>query len=337
MRPTCGMDCLDVVEAGRIASGGGRGAGVWEDLAVPRRASIVDLVLLGVAVVAVSSSAPLIRAAAAPTLAIALWRNLLALPATGAWVLLRAGERAGWRARSLDERRLSRRSGLLLAGHFATWVPSLSFTSVASSVALVATQPVWAALIARRRGEHVGRGTVAGIAVAFAGALALTGVDLTISARALFGDLLALAGGILAAAYVTVGAQVRQTLSTAAYTLSCYGTAAAALLAVCVVSRQDLWGYDGATWLAIVGLVAGPQLLGHTLVNRVLRTISPTIVSVAILFEILGASVLAWLVFDEVPPAAAWPAAALIATGVVLVVRDSRRPGELVEPSGVVT
>jgi len=303
---------------------------------VSRRAPLLDLVLLGVAVLAVSTSAPLIRGAAAPTLAIAFWRNALALPVVGGWVLLRSDERAGWRARTLDERRLSRRSGLLLAAHFATWVPSLSFTSVSSSVALVATQPVWAALIARRRGEDVGRGTFIGIGVAFAGALVLTGVDLSISARALFGDLLALAGGVLAAAYVTVGAEVRQTISTGAYTLSCYGTAALALLAVCVVSGQDLWGYDGGTWLAIAGLVVGAQLLGHTLVNRVLRSISPTIVSVAILFEILGASLLAWWAFDEVPPAAAWPAAALIAAGVVLVLRDSRRPGELVEPSGVV-
>lgn len=301
-----------------------------------RRAPLADLLLLGVAVVAVSTSAPLVRGAAAPTLAIAFWRNALALPVVGAWVLLRPDERAGWRARTPDERRLSRRSGLLLATHFATWVPSLSFTSVSSSVALVATQPVWAALIARRRGEDVGRGTFVGIGVAFAGALVLTGVDLSISARALFGDVLALAGGILAAAYVTVGAQVRQTISTGAYTLSCYGTAAAALLAVCVVGRQDLWGYDGGAWLAIAGLVVGAQLLGHTLVNRVLRVLSPTVVSVAILFEILGASLIAWWAFDEVPPAAAWPAALLIAAGVVLVVRDSRRPGELVEPSGMV-
>lgn len=301
-----------------------------------RRVPVLDLVLLGVAVLAVSTSAPLIRGAAAPTLAIAFWRNALALPVVGGWVLLRPDERAGWRDRTRDERRLSRRSGLLLAAHFATWVPSLSFTSVSSSVALVATQPVWAALIARRRGEDVGRGTFIGIGVAFTGALVLTGVDLSISARALFGDLLALAGGVLAAAYVTVGAEVRQTISTGAYTLSCYGTAAVALLAVCVVSGQDLWGYDGSTWLAIAGLVVGAQLLGHTLVNRVLRSISPTIVSVAILFEILGASLLAWWAFAEVPPVAAWPAAGLIAAGVILVVRDNRRPSELVEPSGVV-
>lgn len=296
----------------------------------------LELLLLGIAVAAVSTSAPLIRGAAAPTLAIAFWRNALALPPLAAWVVARPGERAAWQARTPEERRLSRISGGLLAAHFATWVPSLSFTSVASSVALVATQPVWAALIARRRGEHVGRGTWAGIGVAFAGALVLTGVDLSISGRALFGDLLALLGGMLAAAYVTVGADVRRTVPTGAYALACYTTAAIALLGLCVVSGQELWGYDGGTWLAILGLVVGAQLLGHTLVNRVLVAISATTVSVAILFEILGASVIAWLAFDEVPPAAAWPAAALIAAGVVLVVRDSSRPAEIVEPGGMV-
>ena len=298
---------------------------------------LLDLVLLGVAVVAVSTSAPLIRGAAAPTLAIALWRNVLALPVVGGWVLLRPDERAGWRERTADERRLSRRAGLFLAAHFATWVPSLSFTSVSSSVALVATQPVWAALMARRRGDHVGHGTWIGISVSFAGALLLTGVDLSISARALFGDLLALLGGVLAAAYVTVGSDVRRTVSTGAYALACYSTAAGVLLAVCLVGRQSLWGYDGDTWLAIAGLVIGAQLLGHTLVNRVLHAISPTIVSVAILFEILGASLIAWLAFEEVPPAGAWPAAVLIAAGVVLVIRDSSRPASLVEPDGLVT
>ena len=121
-----------------------------------------------------------------------------------------ARERAGWRARSARDRRLSRLSGAFLAAHFATWIPSLSFTTVASSVALVATQPVWAALIARQRGEHIHRQTWIGIGLALAGTLVLTGVDLSISGRALFGDLLALVGGMLAAAYVTVGGEVRQ-------------------------------------------------------------------------------------------------------------------------------
>ena len=296
----------------------------------------LELLLLGVAVVAVSTSAPLIRGAAAPALALAAWRNVLAVPPLALWVFGRREERAAWGTRTHEARRLSRWSGLLLAAHFATWVPSLSFTSVASSVALVATQPVWAAVIAHRRGELVPRGTWVGIGLALAGALLLTGVDLSISSRALFGDVLALLGGALAAAYVTVGAEVRRTVSTGGYALACYATAAAALVAVCLVGRQPLWGYDAGTWWAITALVVGPQLLGHTLVNRVLRSISPTIVSVAILFEILGATLIARLAFEESPPAAAWPAALLIAAGVVVVVRSDHHAAELVEPGGVI-
>jgi len=302
---------------------------------VGRRAGVWDLLLLGVAVAGISTAAPLVREASAPALAVAFWRIALALPLVGGWVWLRPGERAAWQGRTAEEVRLSRWAGVLLAAHFAAWVPSLSFTTVASSVTLVATQPVWAALLARGQGEHVGRGTWLGIAVSFAGALLLTGVDLSISGRALFGDVLALTGGILAAGYVALGARVRQTTSTASYTLSCYGLGAGILLVVSVVTRQDLWGYDDGTWRAIAGLVVGAQLLGHSLVNVVLRSLSTTVVSVAILFEILGATLLAWWAFDETPPAAAWPAAALIAAGVVLVVRDSRRPGALVEPGGV--
>ena len=287
----------------------------------PARPPTVDLVLLGVAVVAVSTSAPLIRAADAPSLAIAFWRNALALPILGAVVLASRDRRH--EAATLDrrEQRLALIAGLFLAAHFATWVPSLSFTSVASSVALVATQPVWAALIARWRGDHVPRLAWWGIASAMAGTVVLTGVDLSISPRALFGDMLALLGGALAAAYVTVGAEARRTISTTVYATACYGVAAVVLLAVCGVGRQPLAGYDGRTWLLLAATVLGPQLLGHTLVNRVLATISPVIVSVAILFEIVGAALLAWLAFDEVPPASAIPAGVLIAAGVVLVVR----------------
>jgi drug/metabolite transporter (DMT)-like permease len=296
-----------------------------------------ELALLAVAVMAVSTSAPLIRGAAAPTLAIAAWRNVLSVPVLGAWVAARPAERARWSARTASERRLSRISGVLLAAHFATWIPSLSYTSVASSVALVATQPVWAALIARGRGHHVARGTWAGIALALAGALVLTGVDVSISSRALFGDLLAMVGGMLAAAYVTVGADVRRTVSTGVYALSCYATAAAVLLGICLVGRQPLWGFDAGSWWAIAGLVVGAQLLGHTLVNRVLRSISPTIVSVAILFEILGATLIARVAFGETPPAAAWPGALLIGAGVVAVVRSDHDATDLVEPGGVIT
>ncbi len=303
----------------------------------PDRPPVGDLLLLAVAVAAVSTSAPLIAGADAPTLAIAFWRNALSLPVIGLWVLLRRGERAGWRTRSPEDRRRSRVSGALLAAHFATWVPSLSFTTVASSVALVATQPVWAALIARHRGEPIARGTWVGIALALGGTVLLTGVDLSISGRALFGDVLAMVGGMFAAAYVTVGADVRRRVSTMTYALACYGTAGALLLALCVASGQALTGYDRDTWLALGGLVVGAQLLGHTVVNFVLRSISATAVSVAILFEVIGATLIARIAYGETPPAGAWPAGLLIVAGVVAVVRSDQDATDLVEPGGVLT
>ena len=286
--------------------------------APPTPAPRGDLVLLGVAVLAVSTSGPLIRYAAAPALAVAFWRNALALPALAVPAL---------RARRPDarERRLIVLSGLFLAAHFATWVPSLSYTSVASSVALVATQPVWAALIARARGEHVHREVWIGIGIALAGVLVLSGVDLSISPRALFGDLLALVGGALAAAYVSVGSEVRRSVGTAVYTTGCYGVASLLLLVACLVSGRPLAGYGTATWVAIVALVVGPQLLGHTLVNTVLRSITATAVSVAILFEVVGATVLAALWFGETPPLAAIPAGLLIFSGIIVVIRAGRR------------
>jgi drug/metabolite transporter (DMT)-like permease len=282
-----------------------------------------DLILLAVAVAAMSTAAPLIRAAAAPALAVAFWRNALAVGVLAPFAARRGG---GLGAMAGDERRLSTVAGVLLAGHFAAWIPSLSFTTVASSVALVSTQPVWAALMARARGRAVPAATWAGIGLALAGVVAVTGVDLAVSGRALFGDVLALAGGVLAAAYVTVGAEVRRTVGTVAYATVCYAVAAALLLAVAAGSGAALGGYPAKTWVALAAIAAGPQLLGHTVTNRVLRTVSATTVSVAILFEIVGATALARVFFAETPPAGIYPAAVLLAAGVVLVVRSAEQP-----------
>jgi drug/metabolite transporter (DMT)-like permease len=110
-------------------------------------------------------------------------------------------------------------------------------------------------------------------------------------------------------------------MSTTVYTSICYPIAAIALLAACVVGGQNLGHYSAHTWWILVAIAVGPQLLGHSLVNRVLGTISATTVSVAILFEIVGATLIAWWWFSETPPTGAYPAAVLIAVGVVLVVR----------------
>lgn len=289
----------------------------------PARGHLGDLLLLALAVAAVSTSAPLIRAAAAPALAISFWRTALAVPVMGGLVLAR--DRGGIGQLDRQTRRRTALSGLLLAGHFATWIPSLSYTSVASSVTLVCVQPVWVALIERRRGEHVAPAVWRGIGLALVGVVLLTGVDLALTPRALLGDALALLGGLLSGLYLVVGSDVRRVTTTAVYTTLCYAVAAAALLAVCLTGRLALGGYSGGTWLALVALTAGPQLLGHTVVNRVVRTLSPTVISVAILLEIVGSTLLAWLFFSEAPPVAALPAAVLIGAGVVVVVRSNQR------------
>jgi len=120
------------------------------------------------------------------------------------------------------------------------------------------------------------------------------------------------------------GGEVRRTVSTTAYTLVCYGICALLLLVACVAFRQQLSGYTAETWVQLLALTAGAQLLGHSLFNRILRTTSPTVVSLAILFEVPGAAVIAAIYLGQTPPPAAIPAAALLLVGLALVI--SSRP-----------
>jgi drug/metabolite transporter (DMT)-like permease len=282
-----------------------------------------DLALLVVAMGAVSTSGPIIAAAAAPALAIAFWRNAMAVAVLLPWAALR--RRSEFRALDRRHWRLSLLAGLLLAAHFGTWVPSIVLSSVASSTALVCTQPVWAALIARAQGRRVSHRTWVGIVVAVLGAVLLTGADVRVSGRALLGDLLAILGGMLGAAYMTAGSTVRVRISTTTYTTICYGCCSLVLLVVCLVGGQRLGGYDAATWVKLVALTAGAQLLGHSLVNVVLRTTSPTVVSLAILFEVPGAALIAAVWLHQVPSPWALPGLAVLLLGIGIVVRGGGR------------
>jgi drug/metabolite transporter (DMT)-like permease len=282
---------------------------------------------LAVGVVAVATSGPLIAYAAAPALAIAFWRNALALP-----VLLPAaavGRRHELRALLGPARKEGLYcvlAGLALAAHFATWVPSTKLTGVATATALVATQPVWAGLIAVAQGRRVARWTWVGVGVAVAGAVIATGADLRTAGPALAGDLLALAGGLMAAIYTSLGERARVTTSTTAYTAVCYSVCALVLLAVCLIARVPLAGYPVTAWVALVGLTIGAQLLGHSMFNFALRRVSATTVSVVILMEVPGAALVAWAWLGQVPRPAALPGLALLLAGVAIVVLSSRRP-----------
>lgn len=287
-----------------------------------------DMALMTVGLVAVSTSGPLMAAIVAPALAVAMWRNAFAVVAIApVAVATRLGELRGLTAREL---RWALGAGVLLAAHFATWVPSLRYTSVASATAIVCTQPVFVALIAQATGHLVPRRTWLGIAIALVAVVVLTGVDFSLDPRALWGDLLALLGGVFAAFYTVAGGEVRRSVSTTTYTLLCYSTAGAVLLVVCLAAGVELVGYDGRTWLQLLALTAGAQLLGHSLFNLVLRTTSPTVVSLVLLLEVPGAAVIAAAFLGQVPPLAALPAALLLLVGLGIVV--SARPLD-VEPA----
>ncbi|GAB1694598.1 DMT family transporter [Krasilnikovia sp. M28-CT-15] len=287
---------------------------------------------LAVAVLAVSSSAPLIKFALAPALAVAFWRNGLAALAL---TPIACGPR---RAELRDVLRGTRRrdgvfcllAGLALAAHFATWMPSVQLGTVATATALVATQPVWQGLIAAAQGRRPTAAGWCGIGLAVAGAAWATGADVGVSGRAVVADVLALLGGLFAAVYTALGERARTRLTTTTYTWICYGTCAGLLLVLCLAARLPLAGYNPGTWAAILALVVGAQLLGHSMFNYALQRTSATTVSVLILLEVPGAALLAWAWLGQVPRAEALPGIVLLLAGVAVVVlgaglrRDTR-------------
>jgi drug/metabolite transporter (DMT)-like permease len=299
-----------------------------------QRRGLLTASALTVAVLAVSSSAPLIAFAAAPALAVAFWRNALA---TLALTPITAGpRRAELRDTGRRDLGFCVAAGVALAAHFGTWMPSVQLGSVATATALVATQPVWQGLIAAWQGRPPSAAAWAGIALAVAGAVWATGADLQVSGRAVLADVLALLGGMAAAVYTALGEQARTRLSTTTYTWICYGVCAVVLLIVCLAVRAELFGYAASTWAAIVAIAAGAQLLGHSMFNYALHRTSATTVSVLILLETPGAALIAWAWLGQTPRPAALPGIALLLAGVaVVVIGSARSRAALVSPPPV--
>ncbi|MEY9925558.1 drug/metabolite transporter (DMT)-like permease [Catenulispora sp. GP43] len=300
---------------------------------VPLRVSAVhrppkaDVAVLGVAVTAVGTSGPLIAAAAAPAMAIAFWRNAIAAAVFAPYVLLRANLRAELRGLGRRTTVLALVSGLILGAHFATWTPSAKLSSVASATAFAATQPIFAAIVARILGHHVPRRAFAGIAVAFAGVIVLSGVDFHASFRAFEGDLLALTAAAFAAVYMTIGGEVRKTASLPTYAFLCYGAASVFLIGAVGATGSELVGFSGNAWVKIGALTLLAQFLGHTLFNRVVKTTSATVISTSILLEVPMAALIAALFLHQIPSLWAIPGAVLILGGLLLVVTANRGQG----------
>ncbi len=278
---------------------------------------------------AVSTSAILIRVAlrdAAP-LAIAFWRTT-----GGAIALAPLAWRHRRRAPAVTAPRMRQlaASGLFLGAHFALWLSSLELTTVASSVTLVTMSPIFVALGAWRfLGERTNRRTWTGMAITIAGALLIglgDAADVSLGARAVAGDALAFGGALAVTGYLLLGRVARRDVPATVYSSIVYAWAALLLLVVSVATRTPLVGFSGTAWLAILGLVVGPQLLGHTVFNTLLSTVTPTVVSIVVLAEPVGATLLAWVLLAELPAMLFWAGAPLVLLGVfVATARSPRR------------
>jgi drug/metabolite transporter (DMT)-like permease len=294
--------------------------------------------ILTAGVVAVSLAAIFIRYAQAPSLIVAAYRmtiaSLILLPLT--LPALRKTPLTGANAP------YALLAGVFLGIHFATWISSLSFTTVAASAAIVATQPLWVALFSwlflKTPPSFV---TLLGILVSIGGMAMIGFGDFSGGSRPLLGDGLALVGGICAAAYFLLGRSAQKRgLNINAYVGVAYSTAALVLLPLPLLqllftssasgseSSQTLaslyFGYPASSffWIALLALI--PQLIGHTSFNYAVRFLPPTLVSTLLLLEPVGAAVLAIILFREIPGVTTLIGSLFLLVGVAITIHSSR-------------
>jgi len=278
-----------------------------------RHAFLYARIAFGIAVV--SFGAILVRLAQeAPSLAISAWRLTIAAAIVVPWALARRRSAAALSSRDVA---WSIASGTALATHFLLWITSLEYTSVASSVLLVTTHPVFVALGSRfLLKERMSRRILLGIVLAIAGGVLVGAADFRFHGKALIGDALALGGGLAAAVYFLIGRRVRRTTSTSDYIAITYGTAAAVTLAACLAAGVPLLGFSPSTTGYLVLLAIGPQVIGHSTFNWALKHVPASSLSVLILGEPIGSTLLAVLFFGECPSALNAVGAAVILAGI---------------------
>ena len=281
--------------------------------------------MLAVGLVAIAWAAVITRQAEAPALVIASYRlGLAALP---------VGTLAFVQHRRAPER-ISRStlgvlllSGALLATHFGFWIASLQHTSVATSVVLVATQPLFVALASPLvLGERVERRVWLALLIATIGIVTMAADDFGEGLGTLAGDLYALLGGALAAGFIMAGRWARPNVSWLRYVGTVYPTAAILLLAATLVAGEPFTGYSMKTFVMMGMLALGPQLVGHSSLNWSLAYLPAVLVAMSILAaEPLGATALAVLILGERPSALELAGGLLVVVGVYLALRPKRQ------------
>jgi len=299
-----------------------------------RRPPLSPILVLGLGILAVSAASIMIRFAQqeAPSLVIAAWRLSVAALVLTPFAIIRRRQEIG--AMSRSDLRLAIFSGIFLVIHFATWITSLAYTSVASSVILVTTSPLWVALLSPLvLKEKLSRQMAAGLVMALLGGFLVGLSDVCtlsgegaacpaigdfVRGKAFWGDLLALIGAFAAAGYLMIGRKLRVKISTLSYITLVYGAAAAGLVLLTILFGQNLFGYSKAAYLWMIGLALIPQLIGHTSYNFALAYLPAAYVSLTILGEPIGSSMLAFILLDEQVTLLKALGAALILVGIFI-------------------
>lgn len=307
-----------------------------------RRPAVPPWLAIFVGILAVSTASIFIRYAQryAPSIVIAAWRltlaTLILLPPMIAQRKTLLHQLTRW------ERMLVLFSGIALAVHFGTWISSLEFTTVASSVVIVSTSPLFVALLSPLfLKEKLTWAAGIGLILALFGGLIVGLSDACLwkenrlicpppsdffEGKAIWGDFLALIGAIAAAIYLLIGRRLRPILPLGSYIFMVYGTAAVCLILAVLASRQKFWGYNlwAYIWFLLLALV--PQLLGHSTFNWALGYLSAVFVAITLLGEPISSTLLAYFLLQEIPSGLKIFGAILILTGIFIAAQGEKHP-----------
>ncbi len=285
------------------------------------------MIMIVIGVIGISLSSIFVKYSAAPSAVTAAWRLLWTVGLMTPVALGRKEVRAELSGMGRKTVLLSCLSGLFLAAHFALWFESLQHTSVASSTTIVVcTEVIWVSLgyCLFLKGRLAGK-AVAAIGITLVGSVMIALVDATNSGSHLYGDILSLLAALAMAGYVLIGRVVRETTSTTAYTYVVYSACAAALVVLCLISGDSLFGFGYSAVIVGLALAVFSTILGHSIFSWCLKYFSPAFVSASKLLEPVVAAILAAFLFGEWPVPLQLVGGGLILGGVYAYSRLERK------------
>ncbi len=282
--------------------------------------------LLPIGIIAISTASIFIKLCDAPALVIAAYRLTLASIVLAPF----ACHQKIWQGWNGSGLRWLTLSGIFLALHFAFWIASLKFTSVASSVVLVSTNPLFVGLGAWLFfREPLRPNLILGIILSFLGSGLISFGDVVLSKKALIGDGLALLGAVTASGYLLVGRKMRKGQSLLSYIFPVYSAGAIVLIVISLAFQKPFFGYSSSTYLYLFLLALVPQLIGHTTFNWALKYLPASMVAVAILGEPVGSTILAFFILGEGLTSLKITGGILIFAGILIALKKGKRDNEI--------